>query len=183
MKILFVLDFDTYKENYIEVAEKAQKYVDIIWFRVKNLEANKIYDLAGLLRKKLPNAFLSISERADIAELLNFNAVHLNSRSISPEIIKLKYPEIEIGYSAHFLDELNNVKADFYTLSPIYYTKKDYEVKPLGEIDLSNINKKVFALGGISKNNIENIKRCGFYGIAGISFFNDLNLIYKIIKK
>ena len=76
------------------------------------------------------------------------------------------------GYSSHGAAEIDNIKADYYTLSPIFHTPKDYEVKPLGIIDYDK-TKKVFALGGINLENLDKIKD-SFYGFAGIRIINDI---------
>lgn len=180
MKILFVLDYSTFKEKWIEVANQVRPYADMIWFRIKNKDANEIYSHAKLLRKTLPDSRLILSDRADIAELAGFDGVHMGNRSISTEIIKQKYPNLTIGYSAHSINEIKSISADYYTLSPIFFTTKEYEVKPLGTIDVKNLYKDIYALGGISKNNILTIKDCGFKGIAGISFYKDIEKLQKI---
>ena len=77
-----------------------------------------------------------------------------------------------VGYSSHCADEINKINADYYTLSPVFYTPKDYNVNPLGIIDY-NKSKKVFALGGINLENLDKIKN-HFYGFAGIRIINDI---------
>ncbi len=182
MKILFVLDYLTFKENLFFTAEKASKYADFIWFRIKNEEADKIYKLSVKLMSLFPNVKFILSERADIAFSANFFGVHLNSFYIPPDKIKKSFPSLNVSYSAHSIDEILEINCDFYTLSPIFYTEKPYEVKPLGVIDVSCYNKKIFALGGINKNNVSELQDKGFYGVAGIGFIDDLKIIKNVLS-
>jgi len=182
MKILFILDYTTYRENIFDVAKVASLYADAIWFRIKNIDAVDILYLSKRLRNELPSSHLILSERADIAQIAGFNGVHIGSKSIPTYAVKKAFPDLELGYSAHSINEIEEVEADYYTLSPIFYTKKDYEVYPLGPVDVSLAGKKIFALGGISINNVAKLLNRGFYGIAGISFFNDLQELSKKLR-
>jgi len=179
MKILFVLDYDRYKNELFSVAEKAAEYADYIWFRIKYQDDKTILNLAERLRRYLINKKLILSERADLALIIGFNGVHLGANSIPPEVIKQKFNSLTVGYSTHSIDEINSVTADYYTLSPIFDTKKDYEVKPLGLVNVTKLNKNIYALGGINRGNAKLLKDLGFCGVAGITFLSDLEMLKK----
>ncbi|MGB9730395.1 MULTISPECIES: thiamine phosphate synthase [Calditerrivibrio] len=182
MKILFILDYTTFRENIFDVAKEASTYADAIWFRIKNIDTVDILYLSTRLRNDLPSSHLILSERPDIAQIAGFNGVHLGSNSIPTHTIKKAFPDLELGYSAHSINEIEEIEADYYTLSPIFYTKKEYEVDPLGPVNVSFVGKRIYALGGISINNVAELFNRGFYGIAGISFFKDLNVLSRKIK-
>ena len=69
------------------------------------------------------------------------------------------------------IKEKQNVEVIF--LSPLFKTK-DYK-KSLDIIKFNilsqNTNKKVIALGGINKKNINKLKIANAYGFSGISYF------------
>lgn len=176
-KVIFVLDFDTFNDRLLESAEYAVKCNVNIWLRIKRKNTRFIYETALNLRKMFPEAFFILSERADIAHLVSFDGVHLNKNSHSPSETKRFFPRLKVGYSAHSVYEINTIDADYYTLSPIYYTQKDYTVRPLGYTDVSELNKKIYALGGINSSNIHTVKKMGFYGAAGVSFIKELDKI------
>ncbi|MCX8084487.1 MAG: thiamine phosphate synthase [Calditerrivibrio sp.] len=182
MKILFILDYDTYKSNLINTFIKSVQYSDIIWFRVKKIDTKEMFNIMINLRKLAPEAKLIVSERADLAKMAGFNGVHLGAHSTPPEVIKKKFPELLIGYSAHSLKEIKENEADYFTLSPIFWTKKEYNVTPIGAIDISDYKKKIFALGGINKHNVCQLRGKGFYGIAGISFINDIEELPNLVR-
>jgi thiamine-phosphate pyrophosphorylase len=181
MKILFVLDYNTFKNDLFDTAKKASVHADLIWFRIKDENADKIYNLSFGLKKNFSDVKFILSDRADIAEAAGFYGVHLNSRSIPPEKIKNKFPNLNVSYSAHNLTEINNLHCDFFTLSPIFETPKPYKITPIGVINVEPVNKKIYALGGINLSNLSDIRKCGFYGIAGIRFINELDLIKQIL--
>jgi len=174
MKLIQVLDYNTFGGKYIDTALKAAEYADIIWLRIKNRE--DIRQKAEELKKALPDKYLSLSLRADIAAELCYSSVQLGS-GCSTEEVRKKYPKLQIGYSAHSLEEIIKTDADYFTLSPIFHTVKNYEIKPLGAVDVSHVDKKIYALGGISSENIKLLKNCGFEGAAGISFYKELEKI------
>jgi thiamine-phosphate pyrophosphorylase len=171
VKILFILDHATFQDDYLTVAKAAAPYADMIWYRFKSGSSAMILSRAKKLREILPDSTLILSERADIATMAGFNGVHLNSRSIPPSVIKGRFPNLIVGYSAHSVAECH-VAADYITLSPIFHTEKPYTVHPLGAIDAPAAN--VYALGGISIDNIAQLAGKGYAGVAGISLYKDV---------
>lgn len=179
--LYFILDKDRFGEDYLSVARKAAPHVSAIWFRIKNVPDLQIYNEALALRKALPDMKLILSERADIAVCASFNGVHLNSTTVPPEKIKETFPDLLTGYSAHSAEECLEIKADYYTLSPVFETQKAYEVKPLGPVPAPVAN--VFALGGINSDNVHKLARLGYAGVAGVSLISDIENISAKIKE
>jgi thiamine-phosphate pyrophosphorylase len=178
MKIMLVLDHGTFGDRCLDIAQKCAPYADIVWFRIKDKDI--VRREAEKLRRALPDSFLSLSLDADTAYELGYQAVQLGADSdISG--IREKYPELKIGYSAHGTEEIISKDADYYTLSPVFHTVKDYEVKPLGALDVSHMGKDIYALGGIGTDNIGEIKNKGYAGVAGISFYENLKELNSMI--
>ena len=170
LNFLAVLDDDFFKEKIFETAEKLDGTAEIIWFRFKNY--NNIHTKLTKIRKIVKKSTLILSSDYMLAEKYGFDGVHLNKNTIKDyNIIKSK-TNLITGYSSHSADEINKINADYYTLSPVFYTPKDYNVNPLGIIDYDK-SKKVFALGGINLENLDKIKD-SFYGFAGIRIINDI---------
>ena len=48
--------------------------------------------------------------------------------------------------------------------------------------NLAKTNKKIVALGGITKHNINNLKLLNCNGIAGITLFKNIKLTYDITR-
>ncbi len=179
--IIAVLDYDVFKDSLIETAEYAASFGTKIWLRIKNKNAELIHETALNLRKHLPESYLILSERPDISTICSFNGVHLNSHCYPVGKVKKCFPELDIGYSAHSLEEIYAVDADYYTLSPIFQTNKPFEIKPLGPVNVSQTKKQVYALGGINADNIALLQGKGFYGAAGISLISEMNKLRRYI--
>lgn len=170
LNFLAVLDDNFFKDKIFETAEMLDGTAEIIWFRFKNY--NNIHTKLTEIRKAVKKSILTLSSDYILAEKYGFDGVHLNKNTINYYYNIKKDTKLMVGYSSHSADEINKINADYYTLSPVFYTPKDYEVTPLGIIDY-NKSKKVFALGGINIENLDKIKD-HFYGFAGIRIINDI---------
>ncbi len=155
LNFLAVLDDNFFNEHIFETAEKLDGTAEIIWFRFKNY-----------------NNILTLSSDYVLAEKYGFDGIHLNKNTIKDYNTFKPASSLITGYSSHSAAEIDNIKADYYTLSPIFDTPKPYNVNQLGIIDYDK-TKKVFALGGINLENLEIIKK-HFYGFAGIRVINDI---------
>ncbi len=168
---MFILDYDTFKSDYINIAKRSITKCDMIWFRIKNVDASMIYQLASDLKKNIAKP-LMLSERADIATALCYDGVHLSSNSMPCDVVKKAYPHLQIGYSAHSVEECKQSTADYITLSPLLPTEKvGYTPTPLGLIEAPC--KNVYALGGMTFDVVEDVAKLNYAGIAGIKMFID----------
>ena len=176
MQIISVIDHASFGDSWPEIVRLSAEFADMLWFRIKNLPDDELMKECERFRK-LTDVPALLSARADIADKLGFYGVQLGASTESPESVKAKYPKLVTGYSAHSMDEIKKVEADRYTLSPLFMTKKDYEVRPLGVPDVSGLDKKIFGLGGISLSNVGQLRGKGYAGIAGIGFYKELEAI------
>lgn len=169
-----IVDYETFGDDYLKVAERVAGRSEMIWFRTKDITAAETYEKAARMRELLPEAFLILSERADLATACGFDGVHLNKEAIGPEVIEEAFPELITGYSAHSLDEIRSVQADYFTLSPIFKTFKYQGIEPLGAVDVTDTGKKVYALGGVDVASIPLLYGKGYYGYAGIGIIKGM---------
>lgn len=179
MEIVQIIDYDTMGADWLSIAVGCAPFADMMWLRIKNRPAELIYDEAKKLREALPQARLVLSAREDIAALLGYQGVQLGSATIREGIDE----SLSIGYSAHCVEEIENNQAAYYMLSPIFHTAKDYEVKPLGAVDVSALNKDVYALGGINCSNVCGLKNKGYKGVAGISFYREIQALKEAVRR
>lgn len=160
--------------NYLYHLNKSSNYV---WLRIKDFKNTYfIHNLYSSIREKIINPKLFISTDFNIALKYNFDGVWLNKNTYDLYLKEYKsnniYSKLLIGYSAHSIEEINKIESNYYTLSPIFDTPKDYKVNPLGKINITNKvnNKSVFALGGMELSMEDEFINLGFIGIAGIRF-------------
>lgn len=178
--VLQVLDAETFGPSLIETARRCAPFVCGFWLRVKHTSGRKTFDLASALKAACPDTPIMLSDRADIALAAGLAGVHLGAGTIPPEAVRKIIPPLipfTIGYSAHSLDEIKTVSADYYTLSPLFPTEKPYPVHPIGPMDVKGLSKQIFGLGGISAENIHELTGKGYAGVAGISFAKEIEAV------
>jgi thiamine-phosphate pyrophosphorylase len=164
-----------------DVVEAALKGgVRCVQLREKDLSSRELYELAYNLRSLTRKyaARLIINDRVDIALAVDADGVHLGVNSIPiHRVRRLLGNSRLIGLSCH--NQVNAIMAqengaDFITFGPVYYTpsKANYG-KPVGIDNLEAVshllNIPILALGGIKKDNIQEVIAAGATGIALVS--------------
>jgi thiamine-phosphate pyrophosphorylase len=154
--------------------------VKAIQLREKDLDGKALFELAEKLAALCQNyrAQLYINDRIDVALAVDAAGVQLGKNSLPIETARdLLGNEKSIGYSTHSLAEAREAErsgADFILFGPVYFTpsKASYGVPqglaPLREI-LQRVTLPVYAIGGISPVNLQEVKDTGARGVALIS--------------
>lgn len=167
--------------NLVPVVHEAlQGGVKAVQLREKDLPSCELYRLAVELRKLTDRfgARLFINERTDIALAVGADGVHAGKSSLPlPQIRRLLGPNRLIGYSAHGIEEALQAEAagaDFLTFGPVHFTQsKAVYGPPVGvknlETACSVLTIPVYALGGITGENIPEALHAGAAGVALIS--------------
>ncbi len=113
------------------------------------------------------------------SQLVNMTAgVHLTSEHLYetfPERFRQQFPDKKMAASCHCkadIDRANDLKLDFIVISPVQQTASHPDSKPLGWEQFRTLTSfakmPVFALGGMSQNDIEQAKNNGAQGISAI---------------
>lgn len=165
----------------IDVVEEALKGgVRGVQLREKELSSRELYELAYDMRK-LTNRYsarLIINDRVDIAMAVDADGVHLGLNSLPIHRVRRLIGDNRlIGLSCH--NQVNAIMAqekgaDFITFGPVYYTPSKAQYgKPVGvdklEIVSHLLDIPIFALGGIKRDNINEVVAAGADGIALVS--------------
>ena len=133
---------------------------------------------------KQAGALLLINSAVDHAKEFAVNGIHLTSRDL---MSATQRPSVEhepsdskywVSASCHNLQELLHAQAigvDFAVLAPVSFTQTHPDTEPLGwkqflEL-VSQVNLPVYALGGLSKEDLEKARNAGGQGIAAIRSF------------
>ncbi len=164
-------------EQTLEGALKKHK-VDFACYRDKEAGEELFDSLAEsfvrICRKHhIKNIF--IHSNIDAAFRLKACGVHLGSRD-TEKIFISKSKNLKVVSSTHSKDEIAMVSklgADYVTFGPIYETPE--KGAPKGVDTLKDVIKAthmpIFALGGIEKEHLKELKDSGVYGYAAIRFF------------
>ncbi len=165
----------------LDVVEQAlQGGVDAVQLREKDLSGAALFELAQRLRDlcRRHAARLLINDHIDVALAIGADGVHLPADSFAPaDARRLLGPHALIGASTHSLEEAQAAAADgadFIVFGPVFETpsKRGYG-PPIGLEALSEVTRAialpVFAIGGVTTDRVEAIRRCGAQGVAVIS--------------
>ncbi len=202
LNFILITDRKACGKKLSDIVEQAvEGGVGTVQLREKDLSTRDLHSLAKEIRaiteKKGVN--LIINDRVDIAIAVDADGVHLGWQSLEVGVVRSMIGRDKlIGFSAHSLQEAESAEnsgADYVSISPVFDTvNKDYFIKPLGVDEIGNIKEQinipVIALGGINKNNVNDVLNNGADGVAVISAIllsdspkQSATQIYKEIKK
>jgi 8-oxo-dGTP diphosphatase len=136
--------------------------------------AAEIMALCGRLCKQFgASLMLNIAEPTMITAA---DGLHLNSRRLLQTRARPDYHLVSAScHNREQLEHAQSVGVDFAVLSPVKKTTSHADARPLGwkafQQLVDNINIPVYALGGLTADNIEQAWHCGAQGVAAISAF------------
>lgn len=183
-------DFDLYLvtdrkqtggRELVEVVEQALiGGIQAVQLREKDLDGAELFRLAEALKKSCARhrARLLINDRIDIALAVDADGVQLGAASMPIGAAReLLGGDKLIGASIHSLQEAQQAVrdgADFVLFGPVYFTpSKAVYGAPQGIARLKEVVEKisipVYAIGGITGGNVEEIKNIGARGVALIA--------------
>ncbi len=168
------------KENLLEIIESILiGGVKIIQHRFKDgndrdhlEEAIKINDLC-----KKYNSLFIVNDRIDIALASNADGIHLGQDDFDLKTARRLLGNSKIiGISANNAVDISNAiknGCDYIGIGPVFKTSTKKDKKPLGLEKIKFLTKDLtinwFAIGGINKTNISELKNYGFKKVAIVS--------------
>ena len=169
LKYYFIKDFDT------KIIDKQNKHTIIIFrnYSLDNTDEKKILEIKNYCKKNRRTFFLS--NNIKLAIKLNLDGAYIPS--FNRDFKHLNYSlkkNFEVIGSAHNLSEikikeLQGVKK--IVLSSLFKKNKNYLGINKFKLIANLTKKKVVALGGISKKNMNKLKLLKNSEFAGISYF------------
>ena len=172
------------KEFNEEHIRKLDKKVSII-YRNYSLKYNKkfIQKVKDFCKKDKRKFY--ISNDINLAINLDLDGVYIPSfnKKLNIKILNNKKHFLMIG-SAHSINEIKIKEkqgVELIFLSPLFKTTKSNHFLNPSKFNLlaSKTNKKVIALGGINKHNLNKLKMINSTGFASISYFENNGKITK----
>lgn len=181
-RIHYISQGTTVESQEKDIQEALEAGCKLIQLRFKNGTHDEIVEVAR--RAKVQCAFheakLLINDHVEIAREVDADGVHLGLEDMSvADARKLLGPEKMIGGTANSLaDVLQRVDehCDYVGLGPFAFTTTKEKLSPiLGKEGYEQLFKElkdrqvtipVYAIGGITLDDITDLKACGVYGIA-----------------
>ncbi len=179
----------THHASLITAVRKAlQGGVKAVQLREKDLKTRELLKLAYKIRDLTTkyDARLFINDRLDIAIAVGADGVHLTQNSIPVDAVRKAVNRSRIthhasrfliGVSTHSMKEAREAQnggADFITFGPVYRTPSKLKYgAPVGLNRLKRVSREmdipVFALGGVKRRRIKEVKKAEADGTAMIS--------------
>lgn len=168
------------KLDFLQTIEQAlQGGCSVVQLREKECNTREFYQRAAGIKILTDqyNIPLIINDRIDVCMAVNADGVHLGQEDMPvEEARKILGDEKIIGVSAHNLEEALKAwreGADYLGVGAIFGTKTkkntvDTSIETLREI-CSQVPIPVVAIGGISIDNIVQLKHTGISGVAVVS--------------
>lgn len=165
------------RDNEFIVKEAIKGGAGIIQLREKEWDKDQIKEEAVKLLRicRENNVLFIVNDYIDIALEIGADGVHLGQGDMSiEEAREICGDELIIGLSTHSVEQAidaDQEDVDYITIGPIYKTRaKDYTVgveiiKPV----VDNVLKPVIAIGGINKDNVDEVLDQGVKSVAVIS--------------
>lgn len=164
--------------------------IDFIQLRAKTLPGKSLYDLsarcAGVV--EAPTRLI-VNSRADIALAIGAG-VHLPSNGM-PVVAARSVGVAFVGRSCHSVDEVRQAAsdgADYALLGPLFATRSkvsEPRISPRELAAATSAGLAVFALGGISMDNLEELRGLPLEGIAAVTLFmhdEPLEAIVEVVR-
>lgn len=160
--------------------KSAQAGVRIVQYRNKTASMKEAYAEASPLKKlaaELDVLFI-VNDRCDLALAVDADGVHLGQGDLPLDLArKVMGPEKLIGISTHNPDQVRAASAgkpDYLGFGPIFKPGSKQDHDPVVGIDgLRGIRTltslPIFAIGGITVENVREVMRAGANGVAVIS--------------
>ena len=171
----------TLGRDFLWVLEQAlEGGVRAVQLREKDLSGRDLFLLAERSHKlcQTYRAALFINDRVDVALAVDAAGVQLGKPSVPVETARaLLGSQKLIGVSTHTFEEAKAAEqsgADFILFGPVYFTaSKAVYGSPQGlsalKTIVDNVFLPVYAIGGITLENVESAKNTGARGVALIS--------------
>jgi len=160
--------------------KSAQAGVKIVQYRNKTASMKEAYREALPLRKlaaELGVLFI-VNDRCDLALAVDADGVHLGQGDLPLDLArKIMGPEKLIGISTHNPDQVREASAgkpDYLGFGPIFKPGSKQDHDPVVGVDglraiRALTSLPIFAIGGITVNNVGEVMKAGANGVAVIS--------------
>jgi thiamine-phosphate pyrophosphorylase len=171
-KFCFISEFDKHHISNLD------KNTSIIYRNYSINDNKKLIQKINIYCKKEKRKFF-ISNNIRLAINLNLDGAYLPSfnRRLNINIPNRRKKFLIIG-SAHSVEEIKIKEkqgVEMIFLSPLFKTQKNNHFLDTIKFKLLtlNTNKKIIALGGINRNNVNKLNMLNLHGFAGISYFQN----------
>jgi len=181
-KLQYISQGNTSEEQLKNIRKALENGCDWIQLRFKNATDNELYDLAQYVKNlcNVHNAILIINDNVDLAKKTDADGVHLGLTDMNvAEARAILGDHKIIGGTANTFKDVQKrakEKCDYIGLGPFQFTETKANLSPvlgvkgyysiIDKMKIKDIQIPVYAIGGITTENIEELMDTGIHGIA-----------------
>jgi thiamine-phosphate pyrophosphorylase len=176
-RLYVLLDGQSAVEQFERMAQQLiEAEVDVLQLRDKRLADRELIDRARRLRRLTQGTptLLIINDRPDFAALVRADGVHVGQEELSVKDARsIVGPESLVGVSAHSIQQARQAVLDganYLGVGPAFASgTKQFDHVPGVELlraVAAEIRLPAFAIGGITRENLEQVKSAGFTRVA-----------------
>jgi 8-oxo-dGTP diphosphatase len=183
-------------DNFFQQFERLASRCSLIQLRLKSVADNEFalgcQRLKAISKKHSVHLMLNSEHKKYFSE--EFKGLHLTGSDLYNqdyvEKFRQDYPSAWLSASCHNNDDVrqaNQLKLDFMVLSPVQKTESHPEAEPMGWEKFNQLVNEammpVYALGGVSENDLSSAQLYGAQGIAAIrSLWPDENKQFEGVR-
>ncbi|WP_077618141.1 thiamine phosphate synthase [Bacillus sinesaloumensis] len=191
MKLIAVTDD---RQSVRAIADKIiaiKDVVDFVQLREKSKSVKEVLTLIEyLVTGGVKKEKLIVNDRLDIALCMDIPSVHLPEHGLPVKLLKQRYPHLRVGCSVHSFEKAKEVEADgadYIIYGHCFETTSKQGLPPHGTGPIEHMKKEltipVYAIGGITLDNLPTIKAVAADGVALMSSIFSTDQPYSITKK
>ncbi|MEO8237674.1 MAG: thiamine phosphate synthase [Flavobacterium sp.] len=181
-KLQYISQGETVEKQLHNIQSALDAGCDWIQLRFKNQTPKNIFALAEAVKSLCEeyHASFIVNDDALLAQQINADGVHLGLSDMSiPEAQAILGDTKIIGATANTFEDIvfqSKNGCDYIGLGPFQFTETKEKLSPvlgiegytsvLNKMKIENISTPVYAIGGITLDNIENLVKTGIHGIA-----------------
>ncbi len=149
-----------------------------IQLRMKNTSTRRMVEVGKEICKIVDeyDALFIVDDRVDIALATKAHGVHVGQDDMPVDIVKEIAPELIVGVTVHNVLEARRAQeqgADYLGAGSVFPTKTKENAVYIGIENLrkivESVSVPVVAIGGINKDNVQDVLKTGVAGVAVIS--------------
>lgn len=181
-KLHYISQGNTVEEQLHNIHKALDNGCDWIQMRFKNQNALEVFTLAEAVKivcKEYLATFI-INDNVHLAKQLDADGIHLGLSDMSVEEARLILGKTKIigGTANTFEDVLQRTSEnfDYIGLGPFQFTATKQNLSPIlglegyrsiiKQMKIKNIQIPIYAIGGITLENVEDLMESGIHGIA-----------------
>lgn len=174
---------------YRRINDLVEAGVDWIQLRAKSLEDGEVYAIGRRMRELIRErrTRFVVNRRADVAVAVAAGGVHLPADGV-PVSAAREVGRLVVGRSCHSVAECRQAHADgadYVLLGPVFGTRSKPSASQITIDELkaaAQTGVPVFAIGGMSRHHLEQLRGLKLAGIAAITLFMEDEPVGDIVR-